>query len=282
MITQVLLAGGGGLRVAKLLKGVPKQFARLVNSSSTFMLALERARYISNEIVIVTNKKYLDFVLRDIFDVFDLQDARDITILLEGESCNTMSAAFHALSFLDRRGSAVVAPCDHLIPDILGYKNLILGAELENEAISLIGLKPKNFLESTLYGNILIKNNQVLGFFEKPDLNFLIDKISEFKCEHLWNSGVFILDIRCVLDQLIQFFGFNKLNISFQSIKSNLPIEKIFVIDKIGNDAQNVPFDFLIQKIFENVKVFESGLDWIDIGSKSKILELLGVCSSVG
>ena len=62
MIKQVLLAGGEGKRVAFLLQ-MPKQFCKLINTNnrrySTFMLAIERAKLISEseDIIVVVNQK---------------------------------------------------------------------------------------------------------------------------------------------------------------------------------------------------------------------------------
>ncbi len=291
MIKQVLLAGGEGKRVAFLLQ-MPKQFCKLINTNnrrySTFMLAIERAKLISEseDIIVVVNQKYIEIAINQIMEIESLIDnnaAHKITLLIEHETNNTLAAIYQVLQFIKQyfpqEKDILIAPCDHLIENLQNYFIDIKNAIITNKNFSLLSIKPNNFEESYKYGNIISDcGNNILYFYEKPTLQLLENIMINKSFKHSWNSGIFLFKIDFIVQKISEIF---KINYEIEYInnkkleKIDFPLEKIFFMNNNVGDLLKISFDFLIPHVLKSVKVFECSFDWIDIGSPEKIMELV-------
>jgi mannose-1-phosphate guanylyltransferase len=286
MIKQILLAGGKGKRVESLLN-IPKQFCKLINKNnrkySTFMLSLERAKSISDikDIIIVINYKYIEIAIRQIMEISPYE-YKKFTIVVEKNTCDTMIAIYQITKFVTQQylneENILVVPCDHIIFNIQNYINTVINSMKKHTNISLFGITPDNFAESIKFGNIFTdENSNILGFHEKPDITFLRKSLSH-TIKHYWNSGIFLLNIEFILRKMSEIFNIKHdilLTNNKKSEKIDFPIEKMFFLNNNVEDLLKIPFDFLIPKVLENIKVAECSFDWIDIGSPEKIRELV-------
>ena len=291
MIKQVLLAGGKGKRVSSLLS-MPKQFCKLINKNnrkySTFMLSLERAKLVSKDedIIIVVNQKYIEIAVEQIMEIESLLSnnaIHKITILIEHEANNTLIAIYQVLQFIKQyfpqEENTLIIPCDHVIENLQSYVIDINNAIITNENFSLLSIKPNNFEESYRYGNIISDyGNNILYFYEKPELQFLKNILINELFKHSWNSGIFILNIDFIVQKISEIFKIED-EINFINNKKlekmDFPLEKIFFMNNNIKDLLKISFDFLIPHVLKSVKVFECNFDWVDIGSPEKIMELV-------
>lgn len=204
----VLLCGGAGSRLWPLSRAdVPKPLLSLAGERTPLQVALARvadsARF---EPPIVAASAQHRFLIAEQLRELEVEDA---TILLEPVARNTapaIAAAALAASARDPDAILLVMPTDHHLPDTEGFLSAVsAGLEAaEQGALVLFGLEPDR--PATGYGYIRAgargvgATRMVERFLEKPDLATAERLLAEGG--HLWNSGIFLLPARRLLDEL--------------------------------------------------------------------------------
>ncbi|MEC7760340.1 MAG: sugar phosphate nucleotidyltransferase, partial [Pseudomonadota bacterium] len=125
-ITPVLLCGGSGTRLWPLSrKSYPKQFVPLVGDTTLFQASAQRLSGVTASIsfgqpIVVTNSDFRFIVTEQLVGVGIDPGA----ILIEPEGRNTAPAVLAAalqIARTDPDGIMLVAPSDHVVPDVEAF-----------------------------------------------------------------------------------------------------------------------------------------------------------------
>lgn len=261
----VILAGGSGTRLWPLSRNkMPKQFVKLEKDKETlFKKTVRRGLKLAdlNDILIVTNEKYLEEVENELNEL-DLNVNKD-NIIIEPIGKGTLPAIYSAVDFYSKKSilneSLVVLPSDHVIADDNDLINHIKESEeLSKNHIVTFGIKPS--YPNTGFGYISYKKEQLFNgylvseFKEKPDHKLAMEYIER---GYLWNSGIFMMNISSFKNEVKEYS--RSLYDSFSTGK-NL-IEVFNSLDKV------LTIDYEILEKSDKVAVVPIDLSWDDMGT---------------
>ncbi|MBA6156452.1 mannose-1-phosphate guanylyltransferase [Tenacibaculum sp. S7007] len=267
----VIMAGGVGSRFWPVsTQEYPKQFHDMLGTGeSLIQRTFNRINQLipSDNILIATNKRYEDLVLKQLPKTTQQQ------LLLEPAMRNTAPCILYAaLKIYDQNPEAVmlVAPSDHWIENETEFLNNIktsFDATGKDDILMTLGIQPD--APNTGYGYIQFEQNssvikKVKNFTEKPHLK----KAQEFLSsgDYLWNAGIFVWSAKSIINafknhlpEMVDILddGNNVYNTDFEDdfIKSNY--EK----------CENISIDFGIMERAKNVHVLPVDFDWNDLGT---------------
>lgn len=267
----VIMAGGVGSRFWPVsTQEYPKQFHDMLGTGeSLIQRTFNRINQLipSENILIATNKRYEDLVLKQLPKTTQQQ------LLLEPAMRNTSPCILYAaLKIYNQNPNAVmlVAPSDHWIENETEFlKNIETSfkASAKNDILMTLGIQPDS--PNTGYGYIQFEQNEsaikkVKNFTEKPQL----EKAKEFLSsgDYLWNAGIFVWSAKSILNAFKEHLpemvdilddGNNVYNSDFEDdfIKSNY--EK----------CENISIDFGIMERAKNVHVLPVNFGWNDLGT---------------
>ena len=271
----IIMAGGVGSRFWPMSRSTyPKQFLDILGTGETLIQqTFRRLSKVcpSNNILVVTNKKYKDLCLNQ------LPEIKKSNILCEPAMRNTAPCLAYAAFKVfheNKDANMVVAPSDHLITNEDEFTKVIndcLKASAKEKCLLTLGINPSR--PDTGYGYIqfnddLLESNhnifQVKTFTEKPDQELALQFIDSG--DFLWNSGIFIwkaetiiLAIRKHLRDLYDIFetGNEYYNTS----------DEVEFIDRVFPGCKNISIDYGIMEKSENVYVYPADFGWSDLGT---------------
>jgi mannose-1-phosphate guanylyltransferase/mannose-6-phosphate isomerase len=288
---NIILAGGIGKRTWDLIN-FPKQFFIIQDGFSCFIMTIFRALEIckSKDIIITINKEYLEVAINQCNQFFP-NIYHDFIFIVESESKNTLSSIFYSLLFLKKNDNLdyqiIINPCDHIIENLIIYKNDVNKIFQQNNKINFLCVQP--FEINDQYGHIILnkENKKIEKFIEKPSFERIKNFIESNELFY-WNSGIYVVNGGFLFDLLEDFLNFSEKK--SKKIKNEfLPIEKLFFIDKIIEDLMpNISIDLFLQKNInlECCSAYQINFDWLDIGCPKKLAYFmhnnLRVCSSAG
>ena len=198
MITPILLCGGSGSRLWPLSrKSYPKQFVALTEERSLFQKSAIRLQGASlGAPIAISNVDFRFIVEQQLASVGII--AQDI--LLEPEGRNTGPAVLAAalrLAKADPKSLMLVAPADHVLPDVELFQKAVqggLGAAQDGNLVTF-GINPAH--PETGYGYLELTTDPIHGqvqpllrFVEKPDKDTATDMVASGR--FLWNAGIFL------------------------------------------------------------------------------------------
>jgi mannose-1-phosphate guanylyltransferase/mannose-6-phosphate isomerase len=215
-IVPVILCGGSGTRLWPLSRsGFPKQFLALSGKESLFQQTLIRAEKIQNESVqllksvIVTNEEHRFLAVEQLREL-----QLDADFILEPVGKNTAPALTMAALFVQETYSEkivmVMLPSDQTIQDEDAWLKAIRASiqQAGLGGIVTLGVTPTH--PETGYGYIQkqgIENTNhafvVEKFTEKPSQEVAENYI--ISGNYLWNSGIFIMQVKTWLDAVKEF-----------------------------------------------------------------------------
>ncbi|MBF9045966.1 mannose-1-phosphate guanylyltransferase/mannose-6-phosphate isomerase [Rhodobacterales bacterium LSUCC0031] len=196
-MTPILLCGGSGTRLWPLSRqSYPKQFSPLLGQESLFQTSVLRlAGPGFNPPVIVTGNDFR-FIVTQQMDEIGVPPA---AVLLEPVPRNTGPAILAALLHVaasDPGALVLIAPSDHVVADVAGFRSAIAKAAMaaDQGAIVTFGIRPDR--PETGYGYLELADHAGEGavplvrFVEKPDRDTARAMLSEGR--YLWNAGLFL------------------------------------------------------------------------------------------
>ena len=295
----VIMAGGVGSRFWPFSRNAnPKQFLDFFGTGrSLLQMTIDRFRPIVpiENILVVTNVMYRDQVLKQIPDLQADQ------VLCEPARRNTAPCIAYAIARIKamettRRlsdskqiGNAkiVVAASDHLILQEKKFRDVITQCFdfiEENDALVTLGMKPTR--PETGYGYIQMQLQdghniaddlkldticKVKAFTEKPNLE-VAKKFIE-SGDFLWNSGIFIWNLRTIeaalqehMPELAQKFMLGAEAIGTE--KEDGFIQEIFPT------CPSISIDYGLMEKAQNVYVMPSDFGWSDLGTWGSLYDL--------
>lgn len=264
-IYNVILSGGIGSRLWPLSrKQQPKQFLKLFSGKSLFELTAERNQNVIDELMVVGNTDHIEWCQQLLNDI-----SLPKTFITETSARNTAAAIAFAALAVDSEDILIITPSDHLIQNQEAYESAIKDAvELaKKDYLVTFGLIPTR--PETGFGYIQYKNNEVLSFREKPNL----ETAQEFmnSGQFLWNSGMFCFHAGIFLEELKKFQPkvYEASKKAFELAKDNhLPLTESLEIPSIS-------VDYAVMEKTDKLKVVKSNFQWSDMGSFESLYDYL-------
>ncbi len=283
MLIPVILAGGVGARLWPVSReSYPKPFIRLADGKSLLQKTLQRAVVLAGAgpVITVTNHEYLH-ATREEFRAE--QPDVDSLILLEPCARNTAPAiALAALYAMKQWGPdtiLLVLPADHIVAPLEKFKAAVNVAQrlAAQGRIVVFGVKPTH--AETAYGYIECGRAidetaaDVERFVEKPTLA-LAEKFVAAGT-HLWNSGMFCLTAKTLLDNLLRYAP--ALHAAAGHCFAATPDRKgdAVTLDAASFSALSaISIDYAVMEKAANVAVVRAAFSWSDVGSWNAVSEL--------
>ena len=263
-VVQVVLSGGVGSRLWPLSrKSQPKQYLPLFNGCSLFQLTLKRNRALIDEVMVVGNRDHHHLSEAELATA----GIANYTPIIEAVPRNTAAAiAFAALSARPD-DVLLVTPSDHIITNEELYQQNVdqAVAIARTGALVTFGIQPTK--PETGYGYIEYKDNDVLGFREKPDAPTALAFVAT-GC-FLWNSGMFCFEAGVYLNELRRFepLLYQKAQAAWERSEAGL----LPLAESLDIPAKSI--DYAVMERSNRIKVIPAGFGWSDLGSYEALWE---------
>jgi len=196
-MTTIILCGGSGTRLWPLSRASkPKQFASILPGGSLFEGAVSRNLSLGSRFIIAANEGQRLLAQKQL----DGLGVHAYGLMIEPVGRNTAPAIALSCMMLPRDEIVFVAPSDHLIGGLEGYRAVVArGTELaQTGRLVTFGIAPA--YPETGYGYIETDGERVVSFKEKPDAQTAKRYVAEGS--YYWNSGMFCFAAGTFLDEL--------------------------------------------------------------------------------
>ncbi len=262
---NVILTGGVGSRLWPLSrKSRPKQYLEIFEEKSLFQMTVERNNILTNEVMVVGNVDNCH-LSKQVLNKLDL----NYIDIIESTPRNTAAAIAFACFAANPDDVLIVTPSDHVIEGDASYKTAIESAisKAKEGAIVTFGIVPTK--PETGYGYIEYKNDDVISFREKPNLETAKEFIS--KGNFLWNSGMFCFKAGVMLDELKDFTPevYEKSKIAWENNEQG----KLDLA--LSMDIPSISIDYAVMERSKKIKVIPTKFNWSDLGSFDAVYDYL-------
>jgi mannose-1-phosphate guanylyltransferase/mannose-6-phosphate isomerase len=267
MLYPIILAGGGGTRLAPLsTEDTPKQFITLVGENSLLQTTFKRLASLGEgQIFISSSLKYKEKILQQL-------PQSEKNLILEPARKNTAPAIALIAKTMEAQGVSdddllLLSPADHIITPQSAFEAYIHAATplAQQGNIVLFGIPPTT--PETGYGYIKVESavieqgmGDIVSFTEKPTL----EKAESYLAsgDYLRNSGIFFFSLGTI-KQAFQRFCPDL----YQAMSGSLE-------DFIENFEQLTPIsiDYAVMEKADNLKMcVMKDVEWWDIGDWERL-----------
>ena len=275
----VIMSGGIGSRFWPFSREArPKQFLDFFGTGrSLLQMTVDRLKKIVpiENIFIVTNENYAELTRQEVPEINEKQ------ILLEPLRRNTapcIAYASYHINALNPNANIVVAPADHLILREDEFVSVIKSAfdfVDKNPVLLTLGISPNR--PETGYGYIQIDEekigdiNKVKLFTEKPNLE--LAKIFYESREFLWNSGLFIWNVKTIIKALQDNLPDVASVLGQEPGVYTTDKEQMFIKENYAY-CPNISIDYGLMEKASNVYVATADFGWSDLGTWGSLHEI--------
>ena len=280
-IHPILLCGGSGTRLWPLSrKSYPKQFAKLIGEESLFQASARRlSGYGFAAPTVVTGEDFRFIVTEQLAAVEQVP----LSVLIEPEARNTApailaAALWHAAR--DQDTLMLVAPTDHVIPDVQSFRAAVSAAKPLAEAGDLVtfGITPTR--AETGYGYLELTAppgsvpQPLNGFIEKPDAALTKKLVAGGR--HLWNSGIFLFTAATIIDAYRSHAPemVATVETSLEGAETDLGFTRLLA-DSWAR-VENISIDYAVMQHAANLAVMPIDAGWADLGDWNAVWQESG------
>jgi mannose-1-phosphate guanylyltransferase/mannose-6-phosphate isomerase len=273
-IHPLLLCGGSGTRLWPLSrKSYPKQFARITGQESLFQQAALRFAAPGFAAPLVVTGHDFRFIVTEQLAAVEITPRR---ILIEPEGRNTAPAVLAAALVLAQEEPGalmLVAPSDHVIPDVDAFRSAVLAARPRALAGDLVtfGITPDR--AETGYGYLELATATDKGanspqplarFVEKPDAARATEMLAAGN--YLWNAGIFLFTAQALIEAARAHAPdvLAPVEAAVADRHSDLGFTRLSV--EAWHDVPDISIDYAIMERAPNLAVMPYSAGWSDLG----------------
>lgn len=271
MITPVLLCGGSGTRLWPLSrKSYPKQFVPLMSEQTLFQSSAQRLSGEHFKSPIVLTHSDFRFIVTEQLSSVGIDPG---AVLIEPAGRNTAPAILAAALYLEKTDPGtmmLIAPSDHVVPDIEAFRTAVAtGLEAAKQgSIVTFGITPSH--PETGYGYLELGPQKANGttaltrFVEKPDAQ-KAKKMVEAGT-FLWNAGIFLFSVETIIAAFRAHAP--KLMETVASAVSQAKTDLGFLrLDPTAwDDVEDISIDYAIMENSDDLCVVPFSAGWSDLG----------------
>jgi mannose-1-phosphate guanylyltransferase / mannose-6-phosphate isomerase len=272
-VKAIILAGGSGTRLWPLSRSsYPKQFLKFADQRSLLSRTVERiGRVLSlNDIVVVTNSEYRDYVTSEI--------GGTANVIIEPVGRNTAPAITLGLKYCQERlgcqgdETFLVCPSDHMIKQEERFVEYISLAEQLAGRGKLVTFGVNPMRPESGYGYIKIgmgceiggsKYWEVKDFAEKPDAERAKQYIAEGG--YYWNAGIFAFSMETISEEFRRHAP---------EFSDALGGTYDALIRGFGS-MPNISIDYAVMEKSSAAVMLPLDLCWTDVGSWDSLFDVL-------
>ncbi|WP_187431092.1 Alginate biosynthesis protein AlgA (plasmid) [Roseobacter fucihabitans] len=272
LITPVLLCGGSGTRLWPLSrKSYPKQFAALLGDETLFQASARRLNGPQYGAPVVVTASDFRFIVTEQLHSVGIDPG---AILIEPTGRNTapavLAAALHVAQS-DPDGLMLVAPSDHVIPDVAAFGAAVAAGVAAAEAGQLVtfGITPTH--AETGYGYLELVGTRegtapapLKRFVEKPDA---ARAEIMFKDPHfMWNAGIFLFRARDIIAAFKTHAQALLEPVSSAYTKAQADLGFLRLDPEHWALAEDISIDYAVMEKADNLSVVPFSAGWSDLG----------------
>jgi mannose-1-phosphate guanylyltransferase/mannose-6-phosphate isomerase len=273
MITPVLLCGGSGTRLWPLSrKSYPKQFSRLLGDQSLFQASAVRLAGEGYTAPVVVTADAFRFIVKEQLSSAGITPG---AVLIEPTGRDTapavLAAALHVYA-RDPNAMLLVAPSDHVIPDVEAFNATVAAALPAAQAGQLVtfGIRPERaetgygYLEMAAAPTGDIAPQPLKAFVEKPDAETAAAMLAEGR--YLWNAGIFLFSAATIKAAYQQFAPdmVRAVQGALDHAKCDLGFTRLAATP--WEQAEAISIDYAVMEKADNLSVVPYLGRWSDLG----------------
>ena len=273
MITPVLLCGGSGTRLWPLSrKSYPKQFSRLLGDQSLFQASAVRLAGEGYTAPVVVTADAFRFIVKEQLSSAGITPG---AVLIEPTGRDTapavLAAALHVYA-RDSTAMLLVAPSDHVIPDVEAFNASVAAALPAAQAGQLVtfGIRPERaetgygYLEMAAAPTGDIAPQPLKAFVEKPDAETAAAMLAEGR--YLWNAGIFLFSAATIKAAYQQFAPdmVRAVQSALDHAKCDLGFTRLAATP--WEQAEAISIDYAVMEKADNLSVVPYLGRWSDLG----------------
>jgi mannose-1-phosphate guanylyltransferase/mannose-6-phosphate isomerase len=274
-IHPVLLCGGVGTRLWPLSrKSYPKQFVKLVGEESLFQSTARRFAGDGFAAPSVVTGGDFRFIVVEQLAAIEVAPA---DILIEPAPKNTAAAICAAALALEAREPGalmLVAPSDHVIPDVDSFEAAVMeAAHAANDGeLVTFGIRPDR--PETGYGWLELSEKpddassarpqRLRSFLEKPDLATAERLLASGM--HLWNAGIFLFSTTAILAAFAEHAPetLEQTRVAMDEATRDLGFTRL--APEPWDALENISIDYAVMERAGNLTVMPYDGAWSDLG----------------
>lgn len=273
MIAPILLCGGSGTRLWPLSrKSYPKQFSQLLGNESLFQASAKRLSGAEFSAPLVVTADAFRFIVTEQLAAIAVDSAG---ILIEPTGRDTAPAVIAAALHVHAGNPdaiMLVAPSDHVIPDVDHFKACVQAALPDAKAGRLVtfGISPDRpetgygYLELTAAPTAEIIPVPLHGFVEKPTAEVAAQMVADGR--FLWNAGIFLFSAKAIIAAFETYAPqvLEAVRAAHDSARLDLGFTRLD--PKAWADVQAISLDYAIMEKSDNLSVVPYSGRWSDLG----------------
>ncbi len=270
-IVPIILSGGAGARLWPVSRRMlPKPFME-VAGKPLLSHALERAAFIADEALIVTNKDHY-FLTENLLK--ETAQALKISYLLEPEGRNTAPAIALAVRHIQKAHGddtvCLVLAADHLISDDAAFEKAVGQASEQAQAGNLVvfGIRPA--APETGYGYLEVAETgdgpqPLKSFVEKPDRATAEQYLAAGR--YYWNSGMFCFTAGTMAENMATHAKdvWAASEVTFAEAHEEVGVTRFEEASFIAQP--DISIDYAVMECAEKIAMVPAGFGWSDVGS---------------
>lgn len=276
-ITPVILAGGSGTRLWPLSrKSYPKQFVPLLGDATLFQAVARRLSGVNENFAFDRPMVLTNALFRFIIAEQLTQEGIDpAAILIEPEGRNTAPAILAAaLHLAARQPDAImlVAPSDHVVPDVAAFHDAVGKglAAVEKGDLVTFGIQPTR--PETGYGYLQIAARpdgsgqpiSLTRFVEKPSATHAEEMLATG--DYLWNAGIFLFAVSDIIAAFERHAPAMLATVKAAVEKAEPDLGFLRLEAETWGQTINVAIDVAIMEQADNLSVVPYDAGWSDLG----------------